>query len=185
MSGIRISSRYAKSLLDLCNNPQEQDTAFADMQLVKSSIDQSRDLEVFLSNPIVKKDKKVKILEMIFGSRVSKTTMSFITLLTTKGRESLMGEIATSFVHQFKTMRHITEANVVSAVALDAQTRAQIHAQAVKMAGGNIELVEKIDQDIIGGFVLNVADRQMDASLAEKITQLRREFSENPYLPEF
>jgi F-type H+-transporting ATPase subunit delta len=185
MSGIRISSRYAKSLLDLCNTPQEQDAAFADMQLVQSAIDGSRELQLFLHNPVVKKDKKVKVLETIFGASVSKTTMGFITLLTTKGRESLLGEMATSFVHQFKAIRNITEGSVVSAQPLDAATRAQIQAHALKMAGGNVELVEKVDPEIIGGFILNVADRQMDASVADKITKLRREFSENPYVPEF
>jgi F-type H+-transporting ATPase subunit delta len=62
MSGIRISSRYAKSLLDLCNTPQEQDAAFADMQIVQSAIDGSREFQLFLHNPVVKKDKKVKVL---------------------------------------------------------------------------------------------------------------------------
>lgn len=153
MSGIRISSRYAKSLLDLCNTPQEQDAAFADMQIVQRAIDGSREFQLFLHNPVVKKDK-VKVLEAIFGSSVSKTSMAFITLLTTKGRESLLGEMATSFVHQFKAIRNITEGSVVSAQPLNATTRAQIQAHALKMAGGNVELVEKIDPEIIGGFIV-------------------------------
>ncbi|MEY3397666.1 MAG: synthase subunit delta [Bacteroidota bacterium] len=185
MAGIRISSRYAKALLELNKNEQEQDMAFADMKHVAAVIDSSRDLEVFLQSPVVKKDKKVNVLTSIFGADISKTTLAFIVLLTQKGREGLLHEVAVSFVHQYKVMRNITEANVVVAAPLDDNERSGLLAIAGKVAGGKVELAEKVNPEIIGGFILNVADRQLDASVSSQLTSLRREFSENPFVPEF
>jgi F-type H+-transporting ATPase subunit delta len=48
-----------------------------------------------------------------------------------------------------------------------------------------VELVEKVDKDMIGGFVLNIADRQIDASIKNKIKALKVKFSQNPYIKEF
>ena len=48
----------------------------------------------------------------------------------------------------------------------------------------HIELVEIVDPDLIGGFVLNVGDRQVDASIKSKLKMLKVDFSENPYIKE-
>jgi F-type H+-transporting ATPase subunit delta len=108
----------------------------------------------------------------------------FVTLLANKGREMLLEEVAGSFVDQVKKHKNITTAEVVSAVALDESTRSRVEALAVKMAGGVIDLKEKVDADLIGGFVLRVGDQQVDASVSSEIRDLRRSFEKNPYVAE-
>jgi F-type H+-transporting ATPase subunit delta len=49
----------------------------------------------------------------------------------------------------------------------------------------NVELEERVDKDLIGGFVLNVGDRQVDASVRSRLKALKLKFSENPYIKEF
>jgi F-type H+-transporting ATPase subunit delta len=48
-----------------------------------------------------------------------------------------------------------------------------------------VELEEKVDKDLIGGFILNVGDRQIDASVKSKLKALKLKFSENPFVKEF
>jgi F-type H+-transporting ATPase subunit delta len=105
-------------------------------------------------------------------------------LLTKKGRESYLPEIADSFLLQLQTQRGISSAEVTSAVKLDQATREKVLAAAKKLAGGEIHLVEKVNSELIGGFILKVGDTQLDSSVSNKIKTLRREFSENPYIPE-
>jgi F-type H+-transporting ATPase subunit delta len=184
MSGIRIASRYAKSLLILCNERGQLDLAQADMKLLESAMDENRDLRVMLSSPVIKADKKVEILNLIFKDKLSEITMGFITLLTKKGREGLLHEVAESFNLQVNLFKGIAEALVTSAVPLDASSREKIMASAIKLAGSKVELREKVDSDLIGGFILKVGDNQIDTSLASRIKLLRREFADNPYIPE-
>ncbi len=184
MSGIRIASRYAKSLLDLCIEKGQIDAAKADMVMLHSIMEESRDLRLMLSSPVVKADKKVDILHKLFDGKLSAITMGFITLLTRKGRESYLPEIVSSFLNQLRKHQGITVAEVTSAVALDAGSRAKMLESAAKLAGGQVELVEKVDSSLIGGFVLKVGDKQIDSAIANRIKALKREFAENPYIAE-
>ncbi len=184
MSGIRIASRYAKSLLNLCNERGVLDAAQADMKLLEVAMDGNRDLRVMLSSPVVKADKKIEILHMIFKDKLSEITMAFITLLAKKGREGLLHEVAESFNLQVNIFKGISEALVTSAVPLDASSRQRILDAAIKLAGTKVELKEKVDPALIGGFILKVGDKQVDTSLVSRLKLLRREFADNPYIPE-
>ncbi|MDZ4822366.1 MAG: ATP synthase F1 subunit delta [Flavobacteriales bacterium] len=185
MRGIKISSRYAKSLLYLCIEKKQVDAVFEDMKLVQSTVRASREFAVLLSSPVVKADTKVTILKKIFGGKVNEITQHFMNLLTAKGREGLLGEVADSFVEQVMMHKHIASAHITTAVAMDAETRAKISAIAKKLAGGEIDLEEKTSADLIGGFVLKVGDNMIDASVSGKIRRLKREFDENLYVPDF
>lgn len=181
MRGIRIASRYAKSLLQLAIEQGQVDAAYNDMKLVQATIASSRELSLLLANPIVKTDVKVKILEKIF-SGTSALVKAFITLLANKGREALLQEVAASFVEQVKRHKNITSVDVISAVALDESSKNKVLALAKKMAGGEVDLQERVDADLIGGFILRVGDQQVDASVSSEIRDLRRSFEKNPYV---
>lgn len=184
MSGIRIASRYAKSLLDLCIEKGQLDAAKADMIMLSGLMEESRDLRMMLSSPVVKADKKVDILHKLFDGNLSPITMGFITLLTRKGREGFLPEIVSSFINQLRKHQGITVAEVTSAVALDANSRVKMLESASKLAGGQVELLEKVDATLIGGFILKVGDRQINAAISNQIKELKREFAENPYIVE-
>lgn len=184
MSGIRIASRYAKSLLDLCIERGQVDAVQADMKVLDAAMDGSRDLRVMLTSPVVNSDKKVDILNRLFKGNVSDLTLAFIVLLTNKGREGLLPEIVNSFIDQLRRHQGISKAHVVSAVALDASSRAKVHEAAVKLAGGKVDLEESIDASLIGGFILKVGDKQIDTAISSRIKALKREFEDNPYIPE-
>ena len=58
-------------------------------------------------------------------------------------------------------------------------------AQAEKWANSSIEVEERVDPDLIGGFVLRLDDRQIDASILAQINELKSSFDKNLYIPEF
>jgi len=184
MSGIRIASRYAKSLLHLCIEKGQLDAAKTDMVMLDGIMNESRDFRVMLSSPVIKADKKIDILQKLFDGKVSAITMGFMALLTRKGREGYLPEIVSSFLNQLRKHQGVTVAEVTSAVALDAGSRAKMLESAAKLAGGQVELVEKVDASLIGGFVLKVGDKQIDSAIANRIKALKREFAENPYIAE-
>lgn len=185
MKGIRISSRYAKSLLALSNEKSKTNEVFADMELISSTIAENRDLKVLLLSPVIKPDTKLKVLNAIFASKISDISKLFVELLTKKGREGMLGEIADAYVAQVKEFKNIVSAHVVSAIALDNETRETIKRLATQLAQGkSIELTEKVNADLIGGFILQVGDHRVDASVSGEIKNLKREFEKNPYVPE-
>lgn len=185
MGNARIAGRYAKSLLDLCIEKNQLDNTAADMQCLHQAFTESRELRNLLSSPVVKSDAKSAVLEKVFGKSLSPFTMAFIRLLTDKRREHYLGEVAESFHRQLLAYRGIVRAEVVSAVKLDEQTRAKLLQQATLIAGCNVELTERIDAELLGGFRLKVGDRLIDGAVSSSLSQLRRNFEDNPYVADF
>ncbi|HZY80111.1 MAG TPA: ATP synthase F1 subunit delta [Cyclobacteriaceae bacterium] len=182
----RVASRYVKSLLDLAVSQKSLDKVHDDMKLFSSTIEKSRELELMLKSPVIKHDKKNAILSAVFKSKVSALTMAFIDILTKKNREPLLPEIAAEFHNAYNTYKGIGKASVTTTVPMDAKTRADFEAIVKKLSNSKeVELQEKVDKDLIGGFILNVEDRQIDASIRNNLKKLKLKFSENPYIKEF
>lgn len=185
MKGTRVATRYAKSLLRLALERGELEKAYADMQLIASTCKQSKDLSIFLKSPIIKTDKKLAVLNEIFSNRVSKLTQEFIDVITRKRREIYLEGIANDFVAQYREHKKILTAVITTAVGLDDTLKKKVLEIVKGTAKSEVELVEKVDKDLIGGFVLTIGDKQVDASVARKLKQLTMSFSENPYVKEY
>lgn len=182
MSNIRLSSRYAKSLINLASERGETDVLLKDMLQIAGSISSSKDLQVMLASPVINGDKKLKVLFSVFPE-LNKTTHVFLELIVSKGREGELGEIAQSFVQQVKTGRNIFDVELISAVTADDALRAEVTKVAKNICGGEVEITEKVDSDLIGGFILRVNGMEYNASVSGKLKKFKKDFSKNPYVP--
>lgn len=182
----RVSHRYAKSLLDLALEKGQLEPVSEDMRLVLETIRANHDLSVVLKSPVINTDKKQEILKAIFGGNIGVITTTFLDIITRKRREGELEGIAEAFVMQYRKHKEILTAVITTAQGLDDKLRAQIM-EIVKQSssGKSVELVEKTDKELIGGFILRVGDKQVDASIIRQIKDLERSFSENPYIKEF
>lgn len=186
MTDTRAASRYVKSLLGLAVEQNVLDQVHNDMVLFDSVVKKNRGFYLLLRNPIIKHDKKREILEKLFKGKVHGLTMAIFDIITKKNREPLLPAIAEEFHHAYNEYKGVGRASVTTAIPLDAQTRAEFEKLAVKYSDKDkVELLERVDADMIGGFVLNVGDRQVDASIKNKLKSLKVKFSQNPYIKEF
>jgi F-type H+-transporting ATPase subunit delta len=134
---------------------------------------------------VVKTDKKQEILKAIFGGKLNVMTSEFVEIITRKRRENELEAIASSFESQYRKHKHILTAVITTASGLDDNLRKKVLEIVRSGMHSEVELVEKIDKDLIGGFVLRVGDKQVDSSILRQIRNLERSFSENPYIKEF
>jgi F-type H+-transporting ATPase subunit delta len=183
MPNPRLATRYAKSLLDLAIERGELEQVYADMLVLQQICKGNPDFVNLLKSPIVKADLKKKIIEAVTTGRISALTASFNALLTTKGRESNLPEIVGSFISQYKVYRKIHIVKLVTAVPISDGVRKTIVEQ-VKRASGfeTIELQEKVDESLIGGFVLQMEDQLVDASIAYDLKNIARQFENNDFI---
>jgi F-type H+-transporting ATPase subunit delta len=183
MPNPRLASRYAKSLLDLSIETGQLEQVFGDIQFLKQVCAGNRDFVNLLKSPIVKADTKFKIVKKVIEGRVTSMTENFIELLTRKTRESNLPEIIASFITQYKAHKNIHTVNLTTAVPVSEALRNAI-IQQVKKASGyeHIELEEKVDSNIIGGFVLQVGDKLVDASIAYDLRIIAKQFENNDFI---
>ena len=178
-------NRYAKSLIALSIEKDELDVIYNDMTLISKTVDSSKDLDVLLKSPVVKTDKKQEILTAIFGKNTTELTKQFLLLISSRNREALIGDIANAFVSQYKVIKKIIVTEVTSAVKLDAAQKKKILQLLNTDESSSVEVIEKINPDIIGGFIVRVDDKQIDASISRKLDDLRQNFSKNQYIADF
>ncbi len=172
MKASLAANRYAQALLSLVLEENKLEEVYRDMTLLSSTIEENRGLENLLNSPIVKTDKKVSILMQIFGSQISELSKKFIQLISSRRRDALLKEIALAFQSLYKKEKNITVAEVVSVVKLDEAEKNKI--AGLINATGTVEIHEKIDPSIIGGFIVRVEDKQIDASIAREFNDLRK-----------
>lgn len=186
MTDSRAAARYVKSLLQLAVEKNVLDEVHEDMLLFSKTVSENKSLELLLVSPIIKHSKKEDILLALFKEKVNALTLAIFSILTKKNREPLLPAIARQFHEAYNEYKQISKATVTTAAPLDDTLRAQILKLVQQLSSkSKVELSEKIDKSMIGGFVLNVGDRQIDASLKNKLKSLQLKFSHNPYIKEY
>ena len=178
-------NRYAKSLITLSIEKNELDVIYQDMILISETIENSKDLSVLLNSPVVKTDKKQEILKTVFGENTTELTKQFLLLISSRNREALIGDIANAFVRQYKVIKQIIVTEITSAVKLDAAQKKKILQLLNTDETSSVEVIEKINPEIIGGFIVRVDDKQIDASISRKLDNLKQDFSKNQYIADF
>jgi F-type H+-transporting ATPase subunit delta len=173
MKGTRAASRYAKSLLELSIEQNALDPVRNDMAYMGSVISENQDLQLMLKSPIVKSDKKITVLKSIFDA-FDDLSKAFIDLIGTNGREDLLPHIATSFDKLYKAHKGIVDVEITSAKVLDETTKTAILEKVGAAYKGDFVVNEKIDESLIGGFLVTVGDHQIDATVSRKFRDLRQ-----------
>jgi F-type H+-transporting ATPase subunit delta len=178
MSELTVGARYAKSLIDLAIEQNILEQVKSDMELFIQVVKANPELHAVLRNPIVSHDRKVKILDALFGTKVSKVTISFFKIMVNKSRGEVLYYTAQEFINQYNAKNNIIKALVVSATPLSEANKKEITALVHAEVGGDIVLQTKVNPELIGGFVLTVGDRQIDTSIANSLKKLRTEFAQ-------
>ena len=185
MISSRITKRYAKSLIELSIERDQLMECYNDLVLVNKVCSENNDFILMLKSPIIGTDKKLAIIKSIFTNQLSKLTLSFIEIITKKKRESLLSSIAKSFIELYKTHNKIISASVITSVPLDESLREKIILLVQKDTNFEVELDEKINQEIIGGSIVNIGDYQLDNSVKTQLKNLKNSYNKNLYIKDF
>lgn len=181
MKDSRVAIRYAKALFDLSLEQNLIDQVDRDMRLIEEMYRESRDFRLLLKSPVISQSKKNEVLKALLAESVHAITLKFTALMVKQNREAIIASVATAFHTFYKKQKGIISVEIMSAEALGDKLRNEIVDVIRKESGSEVELREKVNANIIGGFVLQVEDRQFDASILNKIKRLSREFNVNVY----
>jgi F-type H+-transporting ATPase subunit delta len=183
MNNPRLAGRYAKSLIDLATELNQVDIIYEDMKFIHSICKSNPDFVIVLRSPIIKPGTKEKIIEAVTISSINLTTTSFIRLLVRKGRETNLPEIADAFVEQFNQLRNIHQLKITTAVPISETLKAEIVSK-VKLSASiqNVEVETAVNEELIGGFVLEMEGKLIDASILRDLKDIKKQFMDNEYI---
>lgn len=185
MSESQAAKRYAKSIFSLAKEKGLIEPLLNDMNLFVQTMGENRNLQNLVQSPIIATSKKQEILNQIFKPRFQSLTSAFFDLVVSKGREKDLVGIANAYIAEYKKSQGIKEATVISAMALSPDLKQAIQTKAEQIAGGRVSLSEKVDASLIGGYILNISDLQLDESVKTKFSKLREQLIDTSYVSKF
>lgn len=175
----RAAIRYAKAVLDQANHANISEVVFGDMKSIQATLAGSKELRVVLQSPVVKAEDKKQALIQIFDTN-SDVTKGLIQILTRNKRINLLGGVAGAYVDLYNNSKGVKVATVITAVAITPEIQATVLSKVKQMTGSeNVTINNIIDERIIGGFIFRVGDLQYNASIANQLGNLKREFSKS------
>ena len=125
----------------------------------------------------VRAEKKNSVMKAVFASRLNALTMAFFQIIANKNREAIIDAIADQFVIQYERLKGVERATIITTMPLTDPLREQFKAIVMKnTTGKSVELEEKIDPKLIGGYILRVGDQQIDGSIRSQLNDIRLQF---------
>lgn len=178
MNQSKISVRYAKALFEVAKEKNVLKAIKDDIQGILSVFEQSPELSYLLTSPIYSASQKKKVLIETFGKSVNEFTSLFLNMLVDNKREAFLKNIALYFNDLVKEDLGIQSVSIKSATPLTKETEATL-VKAVKDAyNKEVELTTEVDERLIGGFIMRVEDKELDASVATSLRLIKRELSD-------
>jgi len=185
MPNPRLAGRYAKSLVDLAVERNQLEAVYKDMLYLQSLNQSSREFVNFLRSPVIKGDKKQKIVDTLTQGKISELTAAFIRLLINKTREEYLPEIVVSFITLYNTMKGIHKVKLTTAEPVsDTLKEAIVNKIKGETSLQKIELSTAVKPELVGGFVLEFDNNLVDASIARDLRDIKKQFSQNIYVPQ-
>ena len=176
MKSTKSAIRYAKAILELSIENSNLNEVSSDMKRIVESSNETKDFKVFLNSPVIKSDKKIEILKVLFVG-FEKLTSSFIDLITKNKREYLLVEIAEAYLYLLKKHQQIVPVSIKSARKLEKETLDQILNKMKSHVEGDFEVTEEVDESLIGGFIVRMDDKQIDASVLTQLNRMKQELA--------
>lgn len=175
MREARVAHRYAHALFSVALSKEILDTVASELFQLKSFIDKDRRFVDFLEAPQVTTENKNDLLKTLFTGKISPPLFSFLHLLVEKSRIEFLGEIAEEFEKLLEDHKGLVKAIVTTAVPVDDDYRQNLRARLERLSGKKIEIVHRIDKNIIGGIIVQLNYRVIDRSIRHELNTLRHD----------
>ncbi|WP_287373767.1 ATP synthase F1 subunit delta [Prosthecochloris sp.] len=178
MSSTIASRRYAKALLEVAEEGGLAEAVANDLEVIRVTLDHSRDLVTMLKSPIIKGDTKARILKEVF-SGLSEKTLLFINLLCRKKRASILQDVIDEYSALQDERDGIVNVDVASAVELDDEQSKKLIDGLAKYTGKKVKARLSLDKALLGGVTVKIGDTILDNSVKHQLQQLNSALTEN------
>lgn len=169
-----LYNRYARALLSLAEENNILERSYKDLQLVNRVFAAQNELKVMMKSPVIRTGKKQSVLRHLFSNKLHPLVMAYTLIIVRKQRGHMLEGISRAYLRVYKQYLGIETVRITTAVPLDDRVRRKALLAARELSPHEIEFEEDVDPDIIGGFILNLEDKQYNASVQYRLARLKK-----------
>ena len=179
MDNGKISVRYARALFQIAQEQGCENTIYEGLtRFTHNYLLAIAQFNEVLADPIVAKEEKVKLLEMAVGEPLHDTLKQFITFVAEQRREDKMFLIAMKYMEMYRKKHSILNTQLTTATELPEATLDKIKAYVEQTFSSQVEMDVAIDPSLIGGFILDIENNRMDASVVGQLNALKNKLKQ-------
>lgn len=164
---------YSKALVQLAKSNENLEKTLADLEGVTKLLSEIPPFQGFLFHPLIKGEEKKKVLNGLFLTKISREILHFLFFLIDKKRIRLLFQITEKYHELVQDQLGIVEARVITAIPMEEAMKENIKAKLEKYYQKTIHIDEIVDSKIMGGTILMIANKMLDYSLKNQLTQLK------------
>ncbi len=168
-----IASVYARSLFEVAKEQGKLDEVREQLGQVADAINEDHELQVFFFSPYFSTEEKKDGLGKVLDG-ADPAVLNFLELLVEKHRTPALFRIRRAYDVLWEHENKLLPVTITSAVELDEDVARRIGEQIGEQTGQRVELTQTVDPDIIGGLVLRVGNSILDASIRNRLDNLRK-----------
>ncbi len=167
---------YAQSLLELAEEKGQTDAIGADLSSIADAIKGTPALRLFTIDPSISTGERASLIKRAFDGKVSPLLVNFLGVLNAKGRLSVLTEVAEAYGYLVDQMRNKVEVDVTVAQMLTPDQLQQVQQKVSTALGKTAFVNQTVDESIIGGLMLQVEDKLIDASVKYQLEAIKQQF---------
>ena len=174
MQNLKVSMRYEKAIYPVIKEEKITESFIVDLTNILYLINQSRDLKLLISSPIISHSKKLGVFVELFKDKISETSMNFLSLLVLKGRAKYISGIYNCIKFLYNKENKIVECKVISAFQLNEDTKTKIEQFLKDTTKGVVEVDYSVDSNVIGGTIIKIGDKVYDTTIKNQLKELKK-----------
>lgn len=175
-----IAKRYAKALLAFAVKQKQEDTVYKEVLQLIDSYKNVPQVSTLLGNPLLPQSQKEKVICQAAAINPSTVFQKFAQLVVAHRRESYMLFIAHSYISLYQEMKHISIGKLITAVPASKTVAARLEKMIEEQSQGSVDVILEtaVDPSIVGGFIFQIDDLRLDASVRSQFYQIKKQFIE-------
>lgn len=173
-STLSVAGVYAEALYELARERDLEATVAEQLAELCAYLDENPAFETFVTSAAIDDDRRQRSLEKMFRGRMSDTLLDTLLVMNRKGRFFLLKALHHQFMHLCHVGHNQQEVAVYTAVPLEKRERKALIEELHRISGKEIELEEHVVEEMLGGLVVEIGDRRLDASLSTRLKRMRR-----------
>ena len=175
-----VITRYALALVKYCRETGQGEVVCSEAEALEKALHTVPELRrmVTAADDVVSPFDKKKLLQTALGNRMSPELSRFLTLLNKNGRMDLVEDILRDFVTIYRRGIGIRKAHLVTATEPSERLLRRLKALVKQKTGDDVIIEVEVDPSIIGGFVFDIDEYLLDASIKHQLDQIRQQFIE-------
>ncbi|MFL6260669.1 MAG: ATP synthase F1 subunit delta [Thermoanaerobaculia bacterium] len=167
-----VGRLYAEAILHVAEEQGQAEELLEELNGLVEYLDKNPEFERFLASPLIEEEPHAQVIEDAFRGKASDLLVDSLLVVNRKGRLSAVRAIAVAYRAALRDLRGWMDVHVRTAVPLTDALRARLTAALAATTSRKPSLVEHVDPAVIGGLVIQIEGRKIDASLASRLHHL-------------